>query len=306
MIIQCPSCKTRFRLDEQTLAGKASIQVRCSRCRHIFTVEAKPGDEKPLALDAAQEVRGARVVTFSNQKGGVAKTTSCLCIGSALARLGNRVLLVDFDTQANLTTLLGLGDDVPSFYDVLDDSKGLSAGVVRVRDGLSLLPSNNRMNLLPKRYLHTKQHEQLLHRALEPIKEDYDYILVDTPPSLKFFALNGLVAADLVVIPTQCAYLSINGVTQMEQVVQSLRKRTGRPAAQRLLITMYDSGSTAARTVYQTLMQRWAGQVLAHAVPTDTAIEESQILNRSLFDYAPGSEAASNYLSLAKELESAL
>ena len=306
MIIQCSNCKTRFRFDERFLAGKAAVRVRCARCQQVFTVEASPGSDKPLALDATQEIRGAKVVTFSNQKGGVAKTTSCLCVALALVQRGSRVLLVDFDTQANLSTLLGLGDESDSFYDLLETQKALSTGVVQVRDGLALLPSNNRMNLLPKRYMSAKQHEQLLHRALEAVKDRYDYILIDTPPSLKFFALNGLVAADLVVIPTQCAFLSVNGVAQMEQAIQSLRKRLGRPAAQRLLITMHDAHSTASQAVYRTLLERWRGQIFAQAIPADTAIGEAQILNRSLFEYAPASAAAGAYLALAGELESTL
>ncbi len=305
MIIQCPHCQTRFRLEARHLADRPAIRVRCARCHQIFTVTAPSAEEAPLKLEPAQEVRDAQVISFSNQKGGVAKTTSCLCMAVALARRDRRVLLVDFDTQANLTTLLGQRK-VRSFYDLLSAEEPIRAGIVPVQDHLALLGANSRMNLLPKRYLNTQNYEQLLHKALGTVKADYDYILIDTPPSLKFFALNGLVAADLVLIPTQCAFLSLQGVSQMEQVIQSLHKRLGRPAQHRLLITLYDAQSTASQAVYRTLRERWSEQILEPAIPLDNAVSEAQILQRFLFDYAPTGKAARAYLAAAEALESLL
>lgn len=304
MIVACERCRARFRLDTDAIA-QPKVRLQCARCAHPFIVRLRPEAVADIALRPEQMVRSDQVVAFCNQKGGVGKTTSCLNIALALVEAGYRVLLVDFDTQASLTTLCGAAKDARSLYDIADEGT-LADALVKIESDLWLLPSNSRMELLPRRFVAQKGHEQVLAKALATVKGEYDYVLVDTPPALRFFTLNALAAADVAIVPTQSALLSMNGVAQIEQAIKVIRSRTGRPTRHRLLITMYDADNTAAQAVYTMLDSRYGDQRFGQPIPADARIQEAQILNRSLFVHAPDSDAASAYRAVAAELEASL
>lgn len=246
--------------------------------------------------------KSARVITFCNQKGGVAKTTSCWNIGIALARSKYRVLCIDFDPQANLSLLAGITTNGGCFYDAIIGDGKIHTQILKLSLGLWLLPSNQRMNAFPKFALQSKNAEQILHQALESIKYQYDFILLDTPPSLKFFTLNAIVASDCIVIPTQCAQFSMHGVEQIDLIINAIRKRSGKPKEPKLLLTLYDANSTAAKAVYGMLQQRYPTRILTPHIPLDETVLEAQILQRPLFDYSTPSLAATAYLAVAKTL----
>jgi chromosome partitioning protein len=302
MIIQCERCKTRFNIND-ALLNRPRLRLRCSHCAHVFTLERPVPDDAPLVLQPHQVISRGQSIVFCNQKGGVAKTTSCFNIGMALSKIGHRVLFIDFDPQANLSALAGHSNSATSFYDAVVKTTKIAEYIRLLPYGPSLLPSNSGMNLLPKHYLHVKNHERLLRNAIEGVREQFDYILIDTPPSLKFFTLNALMAADFAVIPTQCAYLSMNGVEQIGRVIDAVRKRNQSPLEQRLLITLYDPNSAAAKAVHKMLTQRYAGAIFAQPIPMDDAVQEAQILNKPLADYAPQGIAAQAYLAAAQELQ---
>lgn len=299
MIVQCTQCKTKFRIDPKLLE-RAQARLRCSNCGHVF--QASSAVVANLQTSSEPIAPLGLAVTFCNQKGGVAKTTSCLNVGIALSRFGYRVLCIDFDPQANLSLLAGHSANTGSFYDVVTGTGDLTGYIRRLPIGIWLLPSNQRMNAFPKYALQTKNSEQILRLALEPLRKHFDFVLIDTPPSLKFFTLNAIVAADCIVIPTQCAYLSMHGVEQIELLINAVRARTGKPKEPRLLFTMYDTNSTAAKAVYGLLTQRYAGRTLPYPVPLDEAVQEAQILQKTLFDHAPQGAAAQAYLGIAKAL----
>ena len=162
MIITCDKCNTRYKIKDDAI-DKPAFRVRCSKCKHIFTAFREPPGEKPLLLEDEIKPFYNRIIAISNQKGGVAKTSTCLNLGVSLAAMKKNVLLVDFDVQANLTTLLGL-KHTKSFYDLLHSKQdNMSSVIIRTKyPNLWLLPSNSRMAVLSKKYLNENDFEYLL------------------------------------------------------------------------------------------------------------------------------------------------
>ncbi len=324
MIIECERCRTKFSLDEGALRI-IPCKVRCSVCRYIFilgkpTAAAAAGTQKTQAKPAApqsdQTAAAAtaqeptypdsshcKVLVFSNQKGGVAKTTTCLNLGMALAQLKKRVLLIDFDVQANLTLALGY-QDTPSFYDVLASGNGtMGRTVIKTRySGLSLLPANENMVLLDKKYLRTKNFEYILKKQLAPIKHRYDFILIDTPPSIGFFTLNALTAANTTVIPCQCDFFATQGLERLVKLIDLVKTKTNPDIGYAVLATMYDPNSTASKLILTKLKERYGDKTFKAVICADTKVKEAQIMRVPLMSYSRQSDAGEQYMRLAKEL----
>lgn len=172
MIITCDNCKTRYKVADDII-NKPSLKVRCYKCNNRFTVYKNDSSDDAFLLQDEISSDDHRIITMSNQKGGVAKTTSCLNLAVALARMGKKVLLVDFDVQANLTILLGFRK-TRSFYELLNrEVKGISDVILHTKyPNLSLLPSNSKMALLKKRYLAQHNFEYLLRNKLQEIEKN--------------------------------------------------------------------------------------------------------------------------------------
>jgi chromosome partitioning protein len=308
MIVTCEQCNTRFRLDDAAVPADV-FKAKCSRCEHVFTVYRHRGrDEAPLLLGAGQIVEdppaeARRILTVCNQKGGVAKTTTCLNLGASLALLGKRVLLVDFDIQANLSLLLDCRN-ARSFFDVLESGhmEDLPKSILKVREDLWLLPSNSRMALFPKKYLSQPGFEQILQRHLTKVKGFFDYVLIDTPPSIDFFTINALMASDLALIPTQSEFLAVNGAGHVENLISVIRERTGHEIDFRILLSMVHGEHTAARVVAEQLVRRFGERVLRTRVEQDRRLQESQILRTPVIYYDKNAPSAIQYLQLAKEI----
>lgn len=223
MIIICDKCKTRFQLDV-SLIKKTLFKVRCSKCKHVFSVDTSP-KEDVYELNASNIAADKKVIAICNQKGGVAKTSTCLNLGASLSLAGRRTLLIDFDVQANLSLLLGQKKQ-PSFYEIMQKEIDILKTIKNVRPNLWLLPANSKMSLLARECLQHNDFGFFLRNALEPIKNHFDCILIDTPPSIKFFTPNALIAADFVIIPTQAEFLAMNGVMQTENIIKASRKNS--------------------------------------------------------------------------------
>jgi len=305
MIIACEKCNTRFRLDDAAIPRDV-FKAKCSRCGHLFTVyRAREREESPLELGPAHELAAEpaqaerrRIITV-----GVGKTTTCLNLGASLALLGKRVLLVDFDVQANLSLLLDCRNQ-RSFFDVLESGhmEELPRAILKVREDLWLLPSNSRMALFSKKYLAQPRFEQILQGHLGKVKGFFDYVLIDTPPSIDFFTVNALMAADLALIPTQSEFLSVNGVSHVENILSVIGERTGHRVDFRILLSMYHGNHMAARVVAEQLRQRFAGRLLDTLVEQDRKVQESQILRSPVIYYDKDAPAARQYLQLAQEI----
>jgi chromosome partitioning protein len=298
MIIICDKCKTRFQLDI-SLIKKTLFKVRCSKCEHVFSVDTSP-KEDVYELTPHNIAPDKKIIAICNQKGGVAKTSTCLNLGASLSLSGKRVLLIDFDVQANLSLLLGQKNQL-SFYEVMKKEAEILKIVKSVRPNLWLLPANSKMSLLAKDCLQQKDFGFFLRNLLEPIKSHFDCILIDTPPSIKFFTPNALLAADFVIVPTQAEFLAMNGVMQTENIIKALAKT--HLLDYRVLLTMYDEKNTASKVVFSKLKARYKDKMFNTIINFDFKLQESQIVNQPVIFYDEKSTSALQYKALAKEVE---
>jgi chromosome partitioning protein len=264
----------------------------------------KPADPDPSFL-LQEEVNPDfnRIIAISNQKGGVAKTSTCLNLGVALSRMGKRILLVDFDVQANLTILLGFRK-TSSFYEILESqTEDLTTVIEKTKyANLSLLPSNSRMALLKKKYLNEHRFEYLLTDRLNRIKDNYDHILIDTPPSIEFFTLNALVASNLIVIPTTCEYLSMHGINQINDIIHVLQRDINPDVEHKILITMHNTANTSEKVIYRKISNKYKDNIFKTVIELDDKMQESHIVNMPILYYAGKSRAARQYMQLAQEI----
>jgi len=302
MIITCERCNTKYRLDEK-VTKKPAFKVRCSNCGHRFVAYRPSGKEPALLLKNVVHPDRNRIIAISNQKGGVAKTSTCLNLGGSLALLKKRILLIDFDVQSNLTILLGLRK-TQSFYEVLASGKENISGFIEKTKypNVYVLPSNSKMALLKRKYINQHNFEYLLRDRLELIKDNFDHILIDTPPSIEFFTLNALMAANTTVIPTSCEYLSMHGINQIKDIITVAKEKTGREIDYKILVTMYNAEKTSENVIYTKLKDKYKDKVFATTIEFDDKMQESHIVNMPVIHYDSNSRSALQYISLAKEL----
>jgi len=312
MIISCKNCASKFNVNE-TLINESGSKVRCSRCQRVFTVHrpiaAKDKKISRLITEAPSSglKRPCRIISVSNQKGGVSKTTTCLNLGASLAMMNQRVLMIDFDVQASLTSALGYLN-TRSFYDTIHSGSAISSYILKTRyDRLALLPSNENMILLNRRYFGVNSFEYMLKDRLadrvgERLTNQYDYILIDTPPSVGYFLLNSLTAANFIIIPCQSEYLSTQGVGQTVKLINRVKRNTNPQIRARVLVTMYDPNCTVARLVVSKLKGSYRKMTFKTVIDYDVKVKESQIMKEPVCYYDKHSPAALKYFDLAKEI----
>ena len=244
------------------------------------------------------------VYAVANQKGGVAKTTTVHALGVAFVEQGLRVLLVDLDPQASLTFSLGVDPDqlTRSLHDVLVDRIPASDVLVKVGD-IHLLPAAIDMAGAEVILLSRAGREYGLARALEPLKDSYDVVLVDCPPSLGTLTINGLTAADRVLIPLQCETLSQRGVGQLLDTIGDVRSFTNpRLEVRGVIATMFDGRTRLSRDVLEDARDRYGLPVLEPPVPKSVRVAEAPARGRSVLEHARGSASAEAYRQLARTL----
>lgn len=242
-----------------------------------------------------------KIVAVANQKGGVAKTTTVHSLGAALAERSRRVLLVDLDPQACLTFSMGLEPDRLdlSLYDVLT-GKATARDALCTADGLDLLPSSIDMAGVEVHLLTRPGREYALARALEPLLDDYDMVLIDCPPSLGVLTLNGLTAAGAVLIPLQCETLSHRGVGQLMETIGDVRSFTN-PKLEVIgvVATMYDARTRLAQQTLAAVGSTYGLEVLEPPVPKSIRVAEAPGRGCSVLRHAPNSPSAEAYRALA-------
>jgi len=246
-------------------------------------------------------------VTFAvaNQKGGVAKTTTVHALGAALAEQGRRVLLVDLDPQACLTFSLGIDpNDLPhSLHDVFVHRTPASEVLLKVGE-LHLLPATIDLAGTEVHLLTRAGREYALSRALDQIKSDYDVILLDCPPSLGVLTINGLTAADQVLVPLQCETLSHRGVGQLLETIEDVKSYTNPGLKVRgVVATMFDGRTRLGREVLDDVRTRYGVEVLEPPVPKSVRVAEAPGKGRSVLEHAARSSSAEAYRKLAAGLE---
>ena len=244
-----------------------------------------------------------RVIAFANQKGGVAKTTTTLNLGVAFAEQGMRVLLVDLDPQGNLTMSQGLNPDSieRSMFDVLVHR--LPIGEVIHQAEVDLAVSSIDLAGAELSLSSMIGRERALEKALAPVKDNYNYILIDTPPSLGLLTINALVASDGVIVPVQCEYLSLRGLVQLENTLSMIRENLNPEVGiQGILPTMFDNRTLHSREAVEILQENFGDLVFETKIRKTIRYAEAPVKGSSVLKYDPSGSAAEAYRDLAKEV----
>lgn len=248
-----------------------------------------------------------KIYTIVNQKGGVGKTTTAINLGAYLGYFGQRVLIIDIDPQANATSCLGIDKNEVDggTYEVLLGAQPILSQILHnPRFKLSLLPSSSALAGSEIELIEIQGRESRLREVLEPIRNRYDYILVDCPPSLGLLTLNGLVAGrDGVLIPVQCEYLALEGLGQLTQTIQKVKSGLFPEIEIRgVILTMYDGRTNLAADVVHEVQRFFGKQVFNTVVPRSIRLAEAPSYGMPISVYAPESSGARAYAALAKEL----
>jgi chromosome partitioning protein len=249
----------------------------------------------------------ARVVAIVNQKGGVGKTTTAINLGASLAVAERRTLIIDIDPQGNATSGLGVEktDDLPTIYDVLVEGEPAESCILKEVHfpHLDLLPSNRDLVGAEIELVELPERERVLSRALPGIRDRYDYILVDCPPSLGLLTLNTLTAADSVLIPIQCEFYALEGLSQLLNTVR-LVQRSLNPALEieGVLLTMYDRRLNLSRQVADEAREYFGGKVFQTPIPRNVRLAEAPSFGQPIVLYDALSAGAQAYLDLAQEI----
>lgn len=248
-----------------------------------------------------------RTFAIVNQKGGVGKTTTAANLGAGLAERNQKVLLVDIDAQANLSAHFGCSvddtDDGATMYDVLRHGVPLSDIIVEVDERLSLAPAGLLLSAADLELGGVIGREQLLRKALQPVVDSFDYVVIDCPPSLGLLSLNGLVAASKVIVPVQSEFLALHGVRQLLDTIDQVRSAYN-PALTvgGVLLCLHDSRRRLARTVADTVREYFGDLVFKTVVRTNVALAEAPARGTSIFKYDARSTGAEDYASLSEEV----
>ena len=249
----------------------------------------------------------ARIMAMCNQKGGVGKTTSTINLGAALAEYGRRVLLVDFDPQGALSVGLGVNPLQldRTVYNLLMDSD-ISVDDILLKTavpGLDLLPSNIDLSAAEVQLVGEVAREQILGRALAPVRDDYDVILIDCQPSLGLLTVNALTAAHSVIVPLECEFFALRGVALLIQTIEKVRDRLNpQLELEGILATMYDSRTLHGREVLARLLEAFGDGVFHTVINRTVRFPETTVAGEPITTYAPSSAGARAYRDLAKEV----
>ncbi len=243
----------------------------------------------------------SRVISISNHKGGVGKTTSTINIGAGLNKLGKTVLLIDLDAQANLSQSLGLTDQERNVYGAIKGEYKLQP--IEILKGLDVIPSTLDLSGAEVELSGEAGREYILRELIEPLRSSYDFIIIDSPPSLGLLTINAFTASDEVFIPLQAQYLALQGLTKLIEVIEKIKKRLNKELrVGGVFITQYDNRKILNRDVVATIEAHFKNDVFKTKVRDNIALAEAPSQSLDIFRYSPKSYGAEDYLSLCKEL----
>jgi chromosome partitioning protein len=241
------------------------------------------------------------IISLLNHKGGVGKTTSAINIGAALVKYKKRVLLVDLDPQANLTISLGIPRQKISIYQNIRGEAELAP--FTVKPGMDVISSNLDLSGAEMELINEAGREFILRELFEPVAHDYDYIIIDCPPSLGLLTLNALTASDSVMIPMQAEFLAMQGIVKIKQVTDKVRFRLNKKLQiGGVIATMYDQRKVLNRDIVETIEGFFGDKVFKTRIRNNVALAEAPSEGKDIFDYSPSSNGAKDYLALAKEI----
>lgn len=249
----------------------------------------------------------ARIISLANQKGGVGKTTTTINLGAALAERGQRVLLADFDPQGALSVGVGVNSielDQTIYNLLLDRQCRFEDVVVKTNMvGVELLPGNIDLSAAEVVLVSEVAREQALKRVLGPIRDDYDFVLIDCPPSLGLLTVNALTASDGVIIPLECEFFALRGMALLVDTIEKVRDRLNPELdIEGVVATMYDGRTLHGKEVLSRVREAFAARLFETTIPRTVRFAEAPVAGESILAYAPNTKGAQAYQSLAKEV----
>jgi chromosome partitioning protein len=245
-----------------------------------------------------------KIISVVNQKGGVGKTTTCVNLAACLHDLGLNVLLCDFDPQGNATSGLGVDKNSvsPSVYEVLIDQADILRAIVPT-PWCDVLPANKALSGATVELIGMERREYLLRSALSKVSDNYDFILIDCPPSLELLTLNALCASDTVLVPVQCEYYALEGLSDLMSTVRIVKRSLNlQLGLEGVVLTMFDVRTNLAMQVAEEVKRHFPGKVYASVIPRNIRLSESPSHGKPIVAYDRSSRGADAYVGLAKEV----
>ena len=248
----------------------------------------------------------SKIISISNQKGGVGKTTTAVNLSAALAMSDKKTLIIDFDPQTNATSGLGVEvkDDDNTIMDVLFEKTNIKNAITKTKTkNLDLIIGDIELSTLETEFLNKQNREKVLKNILDTIKNDYDFIIIDCPPSLGILTVNALVASDSVIVPVQCEYFSLEGLAQVLDVIDLIKQKMNpNLTIEGILFTMFDGRTKLAQDVVKNINEGLKVKSFKTIISRNVRLAEAPSNSMTIFEYDPYSSGAKNYKNLANEI----